>query len=84
MGTTDVPPPDRRPRSAGLEEKRIKDGRHVGLDFYDLLIEAFTDPVRIACGPYSDTASWKVVTALRDSATHRVGHFLKAGAGHCL
>jgi hypothetical protein len=23
--------------------KRIKDGRYVGLDFYDLLIEAFTD-----------------------------------------
>ena len=25
-------------------EKNFKDGRHVGLDFYDLLIEAFTDP----------------------------------------
>jgi hypothetical protein len=27
--------------------KRIKDGRHVGLDFYDLLIEAFTDSERM-------------------------------------
>jgi hypothetical protein len=36
-----------------LEEKRIKDGRHVGLDFYDLLIEeAFTDvcPLRTVHG----------------------------------
>ena len=24
-------------------EKKFKDGRHVGLDFYDLLIEAFTN-----------------------------------------
>ena len=28
-------------------EKKFKDGRHVGLDFYDLLIEAFTNAVRI-------------------------------------
>jgi hypothetical protein len=27
------------------ENKLIKEGRHVGLDFYDLLIEALIDPV---------------------------------------
>jgi hypothetical protein len=26
-----------------VRDKRAKDGRHVGLDFYDLLIEAFSD-----------------------------------------
>jgi hypothetical protein len=29
-------------------------------------------------------STWKVMTALGDSATHHVGHFLKAGAGHLL
>ena len=34
------------------QEKKFKDGRHVGLDFYDLLIEAFTDvPVSNALRP---------------------------------
>jgi hypothetical protein len=31
----------RRPMK--LEKKIIKDGRHVGLDFYDLLIEALIE-----------------------------------------
>jgi hypothetical protein len=26
------------------QEKKFKDGRHVGLDFYDLLIEAYRAP----------------------------------------
>jgi hypothetical protein len=26
------------------KNKKNKEGRHVGLDFYDLLIEALTDP----------------------------------------
>src|SRR5262245_19735422 len=34
--------------------EKIKDGRHVGLDFYDLLIEAFTDPERVT--GYSEIA----------------------------
>ena len=39
-----VPRPDDRPQLAVSErEKSITDGRHVGLDFYDLLIEAFTN-----------------------------------------
>ena len=33
---------DDRPR-----EERIKDGRHVGLDFYDLLIEVHYTPSKI-------------------------------------
>ena len=41
-------PPDGRQRGTrpdgqrrfAIEEEKIKDGRHVGLDFYDLLIEA--------------------------------------------
>ena len=28
-----------------LGKELIKDGRHVGLDFYDLLIEALIDPI---------------------------------------
>ena len=35
-----VPALDRRLRCARDREKKIEDGRHVGLDFYDLLIEA--------------------------------------------
>src|SRR5215472_13414478 len=32
--------PDSQRRFAGSRGRKIKDGRHVGLDFYDLLIEA--------------------------------------------
>jgi hypothetical protein len=28
-----------------VSSENIKDGRHVGLDFYDLLIEALIDPI---------------------------------------
>jgi hypothetical protein len=45
---------------------------------------AFTDPAADRLRPPSDTTTWQVVTALRDSATHQVHHFLKAGAGHFL
>ena len=41
--------PDGPPRSGSEPKKKIKDGRHVGLDFYDLLIEAFTD-IRASVG----------------------------------
>ena len=30
---------------AATKNKKNKEGRHVGLDFYDLLIEVLTDPV---------------------------------------
>src|SRR5262249_24378739 len=45
--------------------EKIKDGRHVGLDFYDLLIEAFTDAsarpwaLRSSDGP-DCTAAWPI------------------------
>ena len=45
-------------------EKKFKDGRHVGLDFYDLLIEATKGILR--------KVNKLVLTALRLAATRKV------------
>ena len=42
-GALDSSPSQHR-KSMQLRKELIKDGRHVGLDFYDLLIEAFKQP----------------------------------------
>jgi hypothetical protein len=34
------------------KNKKNKEGRHVGLDFYDLLIEALYSSMKTVCGPY--------------------------------
>src|SRR5258705_8787262 len=40
LASANVPPPAGRPGANMIaRKKRMKDGRHVGLDFYDLLIE---------------------------------------------
>src|SRR5258706_342243 len=74
LASANVPPPAGRPGANMIAWKeRMKDGRHVGLDFYDLLIEAISPNNAIERTQHERARSGTKSDRLAQAETARTG-----------